>query len=180
VAGGEIVIRPMSLDDAVDFNRVVGVVAREHRYLRFLDAPSMDKTVDFLRDSLAAGNPHLAAVIDGELVGWCDICRHSFEIEAHVGRLGIGLLPAVRGKGLGKALLDITIGAAERLDFHRIELTVFSDNHRAMALYEKRGFVREGVMRRAARFGREYRDVVLMARLGIGLVKAEDDAGAAR
>jgi RimJ/RimL family protein N-acetyltransferase len=166
VAGGDFLIRPISIDDAVDFNRLVGIVAREHRYLRFLDAPSMDRTVDFLRDSLGAGNPHLGAVISGELVGWCDVCRHSFEIEAHVGTLGIGLLPAQRGKGLGKTLLDVTIAAAERLDFHRIELTVFSDNRRAIALYEGRGFVREGVMRAAARFGEEYRDVVLMGRLG--------------
>lgn len=168
--GGDVLIRQMSIDDAVDFNRVVGVVAREHRYLRFLDAPSMDGTVDFLRDSLAAGNPHLAAVVGGELVGWCDVCRHSFETEAHVGRLGIGLLPAQRGRGLGKALLDVTIAAAERLDFRRIELTAFSDNRRAIALYETRGFVREGVMRAAARFGDEYRDVVQMARLGPELV----------
>ena len=59
--GGEVVIRSMSLDDAADFNRLVGVVASEHRYLRFLDAPPLNGTVDFLRESLAAGNPHLAA-----------------------------------------------------------------------------------------------------------------------
>lgn len=170
MADGKVLIRSMSIDDAIDFNRLVGVVAREHRYLRFLDAPSMEGTVDFLRDSLAAGNPHLAAVIDGELVGWCDVCRHSFEIEAHVGRLGIGLAPAFRGKGFGKALLDVTIAAAERLDFQRIELTAFSDNRRAIALYEARGFVREGVMRAAARFGDEYRDIVLMARLAPSLL----------
>ncbi len=165
MAGGDVLIRPMSIDDAVDFNWLVGVVARERRYLRFLDAPSMERTVDFLRDSLDAGNLHLAAVVDGEIVGWCDVCRHSPEIEAHVGTLGIGLLPAQRGRGLGKVLLDVTIAAAERLDFRRIELTVFSENHRAIALYEGRGFVREGLMRAAARFGEDYRDVVLMARL---------------
>ncbi|WP_370674227.1 N-acetyltransferase family protein [Pleomorphomonas sp. PLEO] len=169
MAGGDILVRSISIDDAVDFNRLVGVVARERRYLRFLDAPSMDRTVDFLRESLAAGNPHLGAVVDGELIGWCDVCRHSFEIEAHVGTLGIGLLPEFRGKGIGKALLDMTVAAAERLDFQRIELTVFSDNRRAIALYETRGFVREGVMRAAARFGNEYRDVVVMARLAPSL-----------
>lgn len=164
--GEEFVIRPMSVDDAIDFNRLVGIVARERRYIRFLDAPPMDMTVGFLEASLAAGNPHLAAVVDGNLVGWCDVCRESFEIEAHIGRLGIGVLPDFRGKGIGKALLDVTIAAAERLDFHRIELTAFSDNLRAIALYESRGFVREGLMRAAARFGDEYRDVVQMARLG--------------
>ena len=169
MARGDVLIRSLSIDDASDFNRLVGVVAREHRYLRFLDVPSMEETVNFLRDSLAAGNPHLAAVVDGELIGWCDVCRHSFEIEAHVGRLGIGLAPEFRGKGLGKALLDITIAAAERLNFQRIELTAFSDNRRAIALYETRGFVHEGVMRAAARFGDEYRDIVLMARLASNL-----------
>jgi len=176
VTDGKVLIRPMSIDDAVDFNRLVGVVARERRYLRFLDAPSMEGTVDFLRDSLAAGNPHLAAVVDGELIGWCDVCRHSFEIEAHVGRLGMGLVPEFRGRGFGKALLDVTIAAAERLDFHRIELTAFSDNRRAIALYETRGFVREGLMRAAARFGDEYRDIVLMARLAPSL--SDNDATA--
>lgn len=169
MADGEFVIRAMSIDDAADFNRLVGIVARERRYLRFLDAPPMDMTVDFLRHGLDIGNVHLAAIMDGELVGWCDICRHSFEIEAHIGTLGIGLLPEVRDRGLGKALLDVAIDAAGRLDFRRIELTAFSDNQRAIALYETRGFVREGVMRAAARFGDEYRDMVMMARLGAGL-----------
>lgn len=174
VTDGKFLIRPMSVDDAVEFNGVVGVVARERRYLRFIDAPPMDGTLEFLQKSLDAGNPHLAAVVDGKLVGWCDVCRNSFEIEAHVGRLGIGLLPEWRGKGLGKALLDVTIAAAERLDFSRIELTAFSDNVRAIALYETRGFVREGVMRAAARFGDEYRDIVQMARLGPNLRKPHD------
>lgn len=162
----EILIRPISVDDAAEFNRVVGVVARERRYLRFTDSPPMDGTIEFLEKSLGAGNPHLAAVVDGRFVGWCDVCRHSFEIEAHVGTLGIGILPELRGKGIGKALLDTTIAAAERLDFHRIELTAFSDNLRAIALYETRGFVHEGILRAAARFDDEYRDIVQMARLG--------------
>lgn len=160
----------MTMDDATDFNRVVGVVAREQRYLRFLDAPPMDMTIEFLRSGLEAGNPHLAAVVDGELVGWCDICRHSFEIETHIGTLGIGLVPALRGQGIGRALLDAAIHTAERRDFQRIELTVFSDNHRAIALYETRGFIHEGVMKAAARFGTQYRDVVMMARIASELV----------
>ncbi len=167
----EPLVRPMSVGDAVEFNRVVGVVARERRYLRFIDAPPLDGTIEFLRESIGAGNPHLAADVGGKLVGWCDVCRSSFEIEAHVGRLGIGLLPEWRGKGLGKALLDVTIAAAERLDFSRIELTVFSDNLRAIALYERHGFIREGIMHAAARFGNEYRDIVQMARLGPELPK---------
>lgn len=166
----EISIRPITLDDAVDFNRAVGIVARERKYLRFLDVPPMEMTIEFLQDSLAAGNPHFASVADSKLVGWCDICRHTLEIETHTGTLGMGLLPAFRDKGIGKLLLDAALSAAKHLDFRRVELTVFSDNHRAMALYATRGFVREGVMRAGARFGDKYCDVVTMARLDPELV----------
>ena len=94
-------------------------------------------------------------------------------IEKHAGVLGIGLLPDYRGQGLGKALLEAAIAAAEQRDFRRIELTVFADNLRAMALYEKTGFVREGVMRAARYLGPDdYRDVVLMARLDPRIVAA--------
>lgn len=174
MAGDDFVIRPMSIGDAEGFNRVVGVVARERRYLRVVDAFPMDTSLAFLRDGLAAGNVHLAAAFGDEIVGWCDICRHDVEIEAHTGTLGIGLLPACRDRGLGKALLEAAIAAAEHRDFRRIELTVFADNHRAIALYEKTGFVREGVMRAARYCGPDdYRDVVLMARLDPRIVAAQ-------
>jgi RimJ/RimL family protein N-acetyltransferase len=173
MAGDGVVIRPMSIEDAEGFNRVVGVVARERRYLRFSDAFPMDTSLAFLRDGLAAGNVHLAAVLGNKVVGWCDICRHTLETEAHAGVLGIGLLPDYRGQGLGKALLEAAVAAAEERDLRRIELTVFADNLRAIALYEKTGFVREGVMRAARYLGPDdYRDVVLMARLDPRIVAA--------
>ena len=47
----------------------------------------------------------------------------------------------------------------------RLELTVFSDNHRAIRLYESLGFVHEGTHRAyAMRHGR-YADANVMARL---------------
>lgn len=161
-----ILIRPLTCDDVEAFNHVVGMVARERRYLRFVDAPPMESTADFLRSGLAAGNPHPAATVEGKIVGWCDVCRHTFEIERHGGRLGIGLLPDYRGHGIGKALMTVAIAAADARSFERIDLTVFAGNARAIRLYERFGFVREGVMRKSARFGDgDYRDVVLMARI---------------
>lgn len=167
MADRSILIRPLTLDDASEFNRVVGIVARERRYLRFVDSPPMSMTVDFLRDSLEAGNPHLAAVDGEKLIGWCDVCRRSFEVERHCGKLGIGLLSDYRGRGIGRQLIGAAIAAADACGFERIDLTVLADNARAIRLYEATGFVREGLMRASHRFGDgDYRDVVLMARLG--------------
>jgi RimJ/RimL family protein N-acetyltransferase len=44
-----------------------------------------------------------------------------------------------------------------------VTLGVFPDNERAIAVYEKRGFVREGLRRQQFRSGDVYRDEVLMA-----------------
>jgi RimJ/RimL family protein N-acetyltransferase len=52
------------------------------------------------------------------------------------------------GKGYGgealRLLLDYAFG---ELNLHRVQLTVFAYNERAIALYEKLGFMREGVYR---------------------------------
>ena len=45
----------------------------------------------------------------------------------------------------------------------KVSLGVFPDNERAIAVYERRGFVREGVRRQQYRSGDEFRDEVLMA-----------------
>ena len=45
----------------------------------------------------------------------------------------------------------------------KVALGVFPDNERAIAVYERAGFVREGVRRMQYRSGDEFRDEVLMA-----------------
>src|SRR3954470_7238458 len=61
---------------------------------------------------------------------------------------GMGLLPEVRGKGGGSMLLEALVEHA-RADpgIHRLELEVFPENGRAVALYAKHGFAVEGLKR---------------------------------
>ena len=47
----------------------------------------------------------------------------------------------------------------------RIELTVVTDNERAIALYRKFGFVQEGIFRAYGLRDGRYQDVLAMARL---------------
>lgn len=59
-------------------------------------------------------------------------------------------------------MLDYGFGI---LNLHRIELEVFTYNKRAAHVYEKIGFVREGVRRHALFYNHEYHDVILMSML---------------
>jgi RimJ/RimL family protein N-acetyltransferase len=75
----------------------------------------------------------------------------------------MGVVPEWRGQSVGRRLLDATLAEARRVGFKRIELDVYADNARAIALYEQAGFVREGVMLDASLIDGVYRDAILMA-----------------
>ena len=62
------------------------------------------------------------------------------------------------GKGYGYEAMQLLLQFAfDELNLHRVQLTVFSYNERAIALYEKLGFHREGVHREhLQRDGRRY------------------------
>ena len=67
---------------------------------------------------------------------------------AHVA--GLAVHPAVRGRGVGiEAVRQLQRHLIFELDFHRLELEVYGLNERAIAHFERAGFVREGLKRSA-------------------------------
>lgn len=78
-------------------------------------------------------------------------------------RIGIGG-QANRGKGYGtEALLLMLEYAFGTLHLHRVELGVFSFNDRAIHVYEKIGFKREGVQRDVLYLNHQYHDSIMMS-----------------
>src|SRR5579864_8258632 len=68
----------------------------------------------------------------------------------HRASIGITIAQAWRGQGIGKALMrQIIKWAKETEGITRLELEVLARNEVAVHLYERLGFEREGVVRRA-------------------------------
>ena len=148
------------------FHQCVDAVARERRHLGLVAGPPLAAAAAFVRRVVAGAGVHLVALEEGEaVVGWCDIARYEPEGFRHAGRLGMGLLPHVRGRGLGHRLAAAALEHAGEQGFERVELEVFASNARAIALYRRLGFVQEGVKRRARKLDGAYDDDVLMALL---------------
>lgn len=160
-----IAIVPIAVDHVEGFHQALDVVAREHRYLAFLEAPPLDETRAFVEGNIEHGEVQVVAVSDGQVVGWCDIHRNTRPVFAHCGSLGIGILPAFRDQGLGRRLMLAAISQAHAAGLTRIELTVRADNRRAFALYESLGFAVEGTHRKAFLVDGEYYDSIAMALL---------------
>lgn len=71
-----------------------------------------------------------------------------------------------RGKGYGEeALRKIVKWAFEEMNAERVTLDHFTDNIKASSLYDKVGFVREGIMRHGGKKNGEYIDMCLRSML---------------
>jgi RimJ/RimL family protein N-acetyltransferase len=145
------------------FHRTLDSVARERRYLSFLEGPPIETTRAFVLGNIKRGHPQFVAVSAGEVVGWCDVLPLDRPILAHRGVLGMGLLPQFRGQGIGTKLIRSALAAARAFGLHRVELTVREPNSGAIELYRKEGFEIEGVQRDAVMVDGVYEDVVCMA-----------------
>lgn len=139
-------------------------VARERRFLAMLQAPPLADAIAFYRTVVETGQCHVA-LRDGAVVGWCDVVPVFGESRRHVGVLGIGLARSCRGQGIGTALLRAAIDTAWSRGLGRIELTVREDNVDARRLYEKTGFVHEGLKRHAFLVDGRYFSAHMMALL---------------
>ncbi len=137
-------IRPITENDIECFRQAVGSVAREKLFLAFLDTPSFEMSKEFVETNIRESWPHLIAISNQKVIGWCDITGSNRHACKHLGTLGIGVIKDYRGQGIGRALIEQALSLAKSRHLTRIELSVREDNEKALALYQKMGFYVEG------------------------------------
>lgn len=117
--------------------------------------------------ALRPANAHsLVAEIDGRVVGQLGLRVETAPRRRHVGSIGMGVHDDFQGRGVGGALMAAMIDLADNwLNLRRIELEVYADNAPAIHLYEKHGFVTEGLKRDFAFRDGTYIDACAMARV---------------
>lgn len=142
-----IVIIPITETYFYGLRQALDAVAREKQFLTFLKAPPMEECFAFYRHIVKNDICHFIAIQEGVVLGWCDVLPTHGESRAHVGELGIGLIPSARGLGIGRKLIETALSKAWGEGFTRIELSVRADNTHAKAFYERFGFVVEGLNR---------------------------------
>ena len=165
-------VRPASEGDIESFHDLLDTVAREKRYLAMVQAPSIERTREFILENIRLGHPQYVAEAGGELVGWADIVPARRDSTRHMGGLGMGVAREWRGRGIGRSLLRAAIEHSWNMGLKRIELEVFVDNVRAISLYETMGFRHEGRMRCARFIDGRYLDVFHMGLLHTDLEKS--------
>jgi putative acetyltransferase len=117
-------------------------------------------------DDMAPGDYMLVAEIGGNVIG--NLGLHAVgksPRRRHVGSIGLSVHDDFQQRGVGSALLTAAIDLADNwIAYTRLELTVYTDNAAAVALYRKFGFTIEGTARRYALRNGAYVDAFMMAR----------------
>lgn len=157
-------IRPVRPEDASDLYEIAmqrGVAQK------MLFVPSMESSETEERVDLEDARRHwLAAVVDEHVIGAAILTQYGNPRLIHSGRVGLMVHQDFWGQGIGTRLMAAILDIADNwLGLKRVELGVFTDNRPALHLYEKLGFEREGVKRRAAFGAGQWQDEIMMARL---------------
>jgi putative acetyltransferase len=154
--------------EPADFEAVARQMDDESAYSGTLQVPFASREI--WRKRIAEpveGEFFLVACVGDEIVGNAGLhAPAKSPRRSHVMGIGMAVPSAWQGKGVGTALMSAIVDLADNwLNVTRLELTVYTDNAPAIALYRRFGFEIEGTHKAYALRNGRYVDAHFMARL---------------
>ena len=171
--GRECLIRWATWDDLEQLTAYINELAQEDAFVFYspVDKETLETESKFLSGALTDGSlgigSFLVVEVDGKIIGTggVRIDESGKSRTRHRTTFGISILDGYRGKGIGSAMMEISIDHARNFleNISLITLTAFADNHPAINLYKKYGFVEVGRLEKAYYRQEKYWDEISMA-----------------
>lgn len=168
--GRECILRALELKDAEQLIDFLKATTGETSFL--LISPdevtmTVEQEQDFLNKFINSERDlMILSEVNGRIAGNCSFSPVGAKNRnRHRCAFGIALYQEFWGLGIGTALLDLLLEKAKECGYEQAELEVVSKNERAIALYQKLGFVKVGVMPHAMRYADgTYDDNIIMVK----------------
>ena len=168
--GDLLTVRSLCADDAEALNAFRLATYRETHFMARY--PEECTSLEAVQKGLAGSessalNFEVGAFAGEKLVGEFGVAQVRPHIKyRHRAVVGISVRKVYWGCGLGSYLMQLAIDQTRANGFEQLELGVFSDNTRAIHLYEKFGFERYGIQPRAFKLkDGTYRDEIIMVKM---------------
>jgi L-amino acid N-acyltransferase YncA len=111
-------------------------------------------------------HPIIVAELDGAVAGWASLNRFNPRpVYDFVADFSVYIERTLRGKGIGRQLLDRLVDLARRHGYHKMVLAALALNSAGVALYTRAGFTRVGIYREQGQIDGKWVDVVIMEKL---------------
>lgn len=160
----QVVVRHAEIRDAEALHEIYSQPALYRDTLQ-LPHPTLKKWQTRIAD-LPTGQYSLVACLEDKVVGQLSLMVEPSPRRSHVATFGMGVNENYQGQGVASSLMQEMVNLCDNwLRIERIELTVYTDNAAALALYRKFSFEVEGTGKRFALRDGQYVDAYFMARL---------------
>jgi RimJ/RimL family protein N-acetyltransferase len=165
--GQRIYFRPLELDDELLLRKFINDPAN-WRFLRNVQPLNSVREREWIESLGKSGTDYVFGITlkqGDRLIGVTGLHQVSLVNRSAVFGINLGDT-AQQGRGYGREATQLVLRYAfEELNLNRVELSVYSDNWRAIRMYQKVGFVQEGCARQAhygnGRYQDEYRFGIL-------------------
>ncbi|UYP45813.1 hypothetical protein NEF87_002098 [Candidatus Lokiarchaeum ossiferum] len=154
-------------DDAIRVIKYLNQVGGESDNLTFGEnefSKTVEQEQEFLSDLQKSNNSILIlGIIDNRLISVANLSASSKSRLNHLGEIGISVRKSAWNIGVGNAIMEYLIAWAKANQIIRkINLSVRTDNQHAIELYQRFGFVKEGLMTRAMQINGQFYDTLEM------------------
>jgi len=165
--GTRLTIREARSSDAAALLEYVEAVSAETDYLTFGPGEftlSVEEEEAYLEKCQQANNCiYLLAETRGRLIGALSFAGGTRVRTRHAGEFSLSVRKEYWSQEVASALLDVlTEWALEGQIIRKLNLRVRTDNRRAIRLYERKGYVTEGTIRKELCVNGEYYDLLWM------------------
>lgn len=158
-------IRRLTVADSSDLLDLLVRLDNETSFMMF-EPDERDTTLENMQQRLSNTNESMLGAFDNEkLVGFISFSRGRANRVKHTAYIVMGVLSSHTGQGIGKLMLSSIEKLAIKQNVTRLELTVMTHNANAIRLYEKMGFVKEGVKKNAMLIDGNYFDEYYMGKI---------------
>jgi RimJ/RimL family protein N-acetyltransferase len=161
--GETIILRPVDENDAQDIIKHVETIVKAGRYLQKEEPRTLEEEIKFILETRLKGNMYTAVERKGKVVGIARVLKGELEMKKHTGIFRTWIHPDSQGLGIGKQVMNYTLRWGRTNNLHKLWLTVFSGNEKAVLVYEKSGFIIEGRQKNQAIIDGKFEDEVFMA-----------------
>ncbi len=167
----DLLIREAEISDASEVIALLDQIGQESNFTSLdengISMAESEMQIFIDKQAQSENQITLLAFLNDELAGIINITADQRPRVRHIGDIFLGIKKAFWGFGLGSILMEEAIEWAKTSGvIRRLQLTVQKRNLVAIHLYEKMGFITEGLQERGACIERgEFLDVYLMGKL---------------
>ncbi len=161
-------IRERTVEDTEKFCEFINKLDNEAKYMlyekgeRNISSEIIKRNIENI---ISNGDACYIAIAQNQIVGFIIAVREKFIRTDHVADIVAGILEEYCGNGIGFELFQHIFKWAEASSVKRLELTVITENIRAVNLYKKIGFKIEGLREKSTSISGSFYDEYYMAKL---------------